>query len=65
MNALRKYWRAPRLASQLSKEQRKKVTEKFLELVEKNKEEHAKRMSKTMRERNRLLRYVTKEIGEK
>lgn len=62
MNDFRKYWRTLGLASQLSKEQRMKVTQKFLKLVEKSKEEHAKRMCKTMKERNMLLRIVTKDI---
>lgn len=65
MNDFRKYWRAPRLTSELSEEQRKKVTEKFLDLVEKSKEEDAKRMSRVMQERKRLLRAVIKGTREK
>lgn len=53
------------MASQLSKEQRKIVTEKFFELVEESKEENAKRMGGIMKERNRVLHLVTKEIHEK
>lgn len=65
MNECRKYWRDPRLASQLSKEQRQKITEKFLELMEKSKEENVIRMSKTMKGRIKLLPFLTKEMRKK
>lgn len=66
MKALfRLYWREPRLASQLSEEQRERATEKFLELVEKSREENAKRMRRIIKERNRVLHLVTKEMYEK
>lgn len=65
MNDFRSYWRDPKLASQLSKEQRKKATEKFLELVEKSRKENTKLMSKLMKERNRALPFLTKEMREK
>ncbi len=61
MNDFRKYWRHPSLASKLSDEQRRKLAEKFLELVEKNREKYAGQISETMKERNRLLRVATKE----
>ena len=62
---VRLYWRHPRLAFRLSKEQRKEVTEKFLDLVEKNREENDKRTRKIWKEKNAQLPYVIKEIGEK
>ena len=46
------YWNHPELISQLSEEKRKKVLEKFCELVEKSKGENDKRMNKIMKERN-------------
>jgi hypothetical protein len=61
MNDHRKYWRHPSLASKLSEEQRRELAEKFLELVKKNREKYVRQMNKTMKERNRLLRVVTKE----
>jgi len=61
----RVYWQQPKLASQLSKEQRKEITEKFLELVERSKKRNAERMSIIMKERNRLLPFAIKEIREK
>lgn len=64
-NDFRIYWRVPRLASQLSKEQREKVTEKFLELAEKSRRKHTKQIGETMKQRLRLLRLVTKEKREK
>ena len=48
---LRLYWNQPELVSQLSEEQRRKVVKRFFELVEKSKEENARRMSKILRER--------------
>jgi len=48
----RLYWNQPRLISQLPEEQKRKIVEKFFELVEKSKDENAKRMSKIMKERN-------------
>ena len=46
------YWKHPHLISQLPEEQRKKVLEKFFELVEKSKKENDKRMSKIVKEMN-------------
>jgi len=48
----RLYWNQPRLISQLPEEQRRKVVEKFFELVEKSKEENAKRNNKIIKERS-------------
>ena len=48
---LRLYWNRPELVSQLTEEQRRKVVKRFFELIEKSKEENAKRMSKIMKER--------------
>jgi len=51
----RRYWNQPNLIDtdkKLSKEQRRKVLEKFFELVDESKEENEKRNSKIMRERN-------------
>jgi len=61
----RVYWKQPKLASQLSEEQRKEVTEKFLELVKRGKKQNAERMSKIMKEKNRLLPFVFEEIRQK
>lgn len=61
----RVYWKQPKLASQLSEEQRKEVTEKFLELVKSSKKRNAERMIKIMKERNRLLPFVLEEIRQK
>lgn len=54
------YWNHPRLISQLPDDQRKKVLEKFCELVEKNKEENERRNSKIMRERNEKWAFASK-----
>jgi len=51
----RSYWQNPSLASELSKEQRQKMTDKFLELLAKDKEKNAEWMSKVMKERNQKL----------
>jgi hypothetical protein len=51
----RTYWKNPSLASELSKEERQKITDKFLELLAKDKEKNAKWMSKVVKERNRNL----------
>jgi len=48
----RLYWNRPELVSQLTEEQRRKVVKRFFELIEKSKEENAKRMSKIMKERH-------------
>jgi len=48
----RLYWNQPGLISRLPEEQRRKVVEKFFELVEKSKEENAKRNNKIIKERN-------------
>jgi len=41
----RLYWNHPRLISQLSEQQRKKVKEKFFKLVEKGRKQNAERIS--------------------
>ena len=51
----RYYWNHPELLMQLPWEQRKRVLEKFFELVEKGKEQNEKRMSKIMKERNERI----------
>lgn len=51
----RLFWNNPWLISLLPEEHRKKVSEKFLELVEKGKDENSKRMSMIMKERNKRL----------
>ena len=43
------YWSHPSLISQLPEEQRKKVFEKFFELVEKGRKENNKRLNKIMK----------------
>jgi len=39
-NDFRFYWNNPRLVAQLPEEQRKKISEKFFELLKKSKEMH-------------------------
>jgi len=51
----RLFWNNPWLISLLPKEQRKKVSEKFFELVEKGKDGNSRRMSMIMKERNKRL----------
>ena len=55
MKRFRSYWRNPSLAYGLSKNQRQKLTDKFLELLAKDKEKNAEWMSKVMKERNKNL----------
>jgi len=59
----RRYWNQPNLIrtdKKLSKEQRRKVLEKFFELVDESKEENEKRNSKIMRERNKEWAFLSK-----
>ena len=55
MKDIRYYWRNPSLAAQLPKEQREKVTERFFELLAKDKEKNAEWRSKVVKERNQNL----------
>ena len=64
-NDPRLYWKQTKLAFQLSKEQRKEITEKFLKLVERGKKGNVERMSKIMKEKNRLLPFVVEEMRQK
>ena len=55
MKDFRSYWQNPSRVSELSKEQRKQIAEKFFELLEKDKEKNAEWRSKFMKERNQNL----------
>lgn len=55
MEDYRFYWRNPSVVSELPKEQRKQIIEKFLELLEKDKEKNEEWRSKFMKERNQKL----------
>jgi hypothetical protein len=55
MDDLRSYWHNPSRVSELSKEERKQIAQKFFELLEKDKEKNAEWRSKLMKERNRKL----------
>ena len=55
MEDYRFYWRNPSVVSKLPKEQRKQIIEKFLELLEKDKEKNEEWRSKFMKERNQKL----------
>jgi len=47
------YWRNPSLTSELPKEERKKITDKFMELAAKDKEKNAEWFSKVMEGKNK------------
>jgi len=55
MEDIRQYWRNPSLMSELPKEQRKQIIEKFLELLAKDKEKNEEWRSKFMKARNQKL----------
>jgi hypothetical protein len=55
MEDYRFYWRNPSVVAELPKEQRKRIIEKFLELLEKDKEKNTEWRSKFMKERNQKL----------
>jgi len=55
MEDIRQYWRSPSLVSKLPKEERKRVTERFFELLAKDKTKNAEWRSKLMKERNQKL----------
>ena len=46
INDFRLYWSQPSLAAQLSEEKRKRITEKFFDLLTKSKEENPKNAKK-------------------
>jgi len=52
---IRSYWRNPSLTSELPKEERKEITDKFMELVAKDKEKNAEWFSKVMKGKNKNL----------
>ena len=62
---MRIYWTFPMLAFQLSKKQRKEVTDEFLKCVKKDREKNNERTKKIWKEKNNQLSYVIKEIWEK
>ena len=47
ISSYRFYWNNPRLISELSREQRQRVEEKFFKLVERSRKQNAKRISRT------------------
>jgi hypothetical protein len=55
MEEIRLYWRYPWLASELPKEEREKLTEKFMKLLEKDREKNVEWFSNVMKERNKNL----------
>jgi len=55
MDDIRQYWRNPSLMSKLPKEERKKVTEEFFELLAKDKAKNEEWRSKFMKARNQKL----------
>ena len=55
MEDYRFYWRNPSVVAELPKEQREQIIEKFLELLEKDKEKNEEWRSKFMKERNEKL----------
>jgi len=55
MKKIRSYWRNPSLTSELPKEERKKITDKFMELAAKDKEKNAEWFTKVMKGKNRNL----------
>jgi len=55
MKKIRSYWRNPSLKSELPKEERKKITDKFMELAAKEKEKNVEWFSKVMKGKNKNL----------
>jgi len=55
MEDYRFYWRNPSVVSELPKEQRKQIIERFFELLEKDKEKNEEWRSKFMKARNQKL----------
>jgi hypothetical protein len=55
MKKIRSYWRNPSLTSELPKEERKKITDKFMELPAKDKEKNAEWFTKVMKGKNKNL----------
>jgi len=55
MKKIRSYWRNPSLTSGLSKEEKQKIIDKFMELLAKDKKKNAEWLSKVMKERNNNL----------
>ena len=55
MEDIRQYWQSPSRVSELPKEERKRVTERFFELLAKDKTKNAEWRSKLMKERNQKL----------
>jgi hypothetical protein len=55
MKKIRSYWRNPSLTSELSREEKQKIIDKFMELLAKDRKKNSERMSKIMKERNKNL----------
>ena len=55
MKKIRSYWRNPSLTSELPKEERKKITDKFMGLAAKDKENNAEWFRKVMKGKNKNL----------
>ncbi|MFQ6064940.1 MAG: hypothetical protein ACE5L6_05625 [Candidatus Bathyarchaeia archaeon] len=55
MEDIRAYWQNPSLVHGLSKKEKKQITERFFELMAKDKEKNAEWRSKFMEERNKKL----------
>ena len=55
MKKIRSYWRNPSLTSELPKEERKKISDKFMELAAKDKEKNAEWFSKVMKGKSKNL----------
>jgi len=55
MKKIRSYWRNPSLTSELSREEKQKITKKFMELLAKDRKKNAEWLSKVMKERNKNL----------
>ena len=55
MKKIRSYWRNPSLTSGLSREEKQKITGKFMELLAKDRKKNAAWFSKVMKERNKNL----------
>ena len=55
MEDYRFYWRNPSVVAEMPKEQREQIIEKFLELLEKDKEKNEEWRSKFMKARNQKL----------
>ena len=55
MKKIRPYWRNPSLTSELSREEKQKITDKFMELLAKDRKKNAAWFSKVMKERSKNL----------